>query len=193
MIFSDHGNGTRALDPPVYRSGVLCLDGVEIRTLNGHYVAIGMRPAPYPLGGEARDVVEDVRRLGGFGVAAHPGSERQTLQWTDWSSPVDGVEWLNADSEWRDENPMRLTRALLDYPFRPVETLAAMLDRPQQVLARWDRLTSTGRWSAWPRPTRMRASGSGDPTWYEDVVLARVPSYDVAFRTFSNHVLMPRP
>src|SRR5262245_30995511 len=32
IVFTDHGDGTRTPDPPVYRSGVLCLDGVEIST-----------------------------------------------------------------------------------------------------------------------------------------------------------------
>src|SRR5580765_1605945 len=69
IVFTDHGAATRTPDPPTYRSGVLCLDGVEISTSGGHYVAIDFRASPYPLGGEPRDVVEDVRRLGGFGIA----------------------------------------------------------------------------------------------------------------------------
>ena len=36
LIFTDHGDATRAPDPPSYRSGVLCLDGVEISTNGGH-------------------------------------------------------------------------------------------------------------------------------------------------------------
>src|SRR5438477_11647431 len=70
VVFTDHGDATRVPDPPTYRAGVLCLDGVEISTTRGHYVAIGMPPSPYPLGGERRDVVEDVKRLGAFGIAA---------------------------------------------------------------------------------------------------------------------------
>src|SRR5574341_1149335 len=37
VIFTDHGNGTRAPDRPQYRHGVLCLDAVEISTAEGHY------------------------------------------------------------------------------------------------------------------------------------------------------------
>ena len=36
VIFTDHGDGTRRPDPPAYRSGVLCLDGIEISTNGGH-------------------------------------------------------------------------------------------------------------------------------------------------------------
>src|SRR5919198_6196041 len=101
IVFTDHGDATRAPDPPTYRSGVLCLDGVEISTTGGHYIAIDMPAAPYPLGGEPRDVVEDVHRLGGFGVVAHPDSPKLQLQWTDWTVPFDGIELLNPDTSWR--------------------------------------------------------------------------------------------
>ena len=42
----------------------------------GHYAALGLGQAPYPLAGEPRDVVEDVRRLGGFGIVTHPLSPK---------------------------------------------------------------------------------------------------------------------
>src|SRR5262245_16160139 len=101
LIFTDHGDGTRVPDPPTYRSGVLCLDGLEISTGRRHYLALDMTPSVYPLAGEPRDVVEDVRRLGGFGVAAHPDSPKAELRWQDWSAPFDGVEWVNPDTSWR--------------------------------------------------------------------------------------------
>ena len=55
IIITDHGDATRTPDSPVYREGVLCLDGVEISTSGGHYLAIDMPASPYPLAGEARD------------------------------------------------------------------------------------------------------------------------------------------
>src|SRR6186997_1052166 len=95
VVFTDHGDATRRLDPPAYRSGVLALDGVEISTNGGHYMALDMPPSPYPLGGDARDVVEDVRRLGGLGIAAHPDSPKPELRWRAWTAPFDGMEFLN--------------------------------------------------------------------------------------------------
>src|SRR5689334_18308358 len=128
VVFADHGDATRTPDPPTYRSGVLCLDGVEISTNGGHYIAIDMPASPYPLGGEARDVVEDVRRLGGFGIVAHPDSPKAQLRWSDWTAPFDAVELLNPDSSWRilaDRGGIapkwRLLVALLHYPFRAPE------------------------------------------------------------------------
>jgi hypothetical protein len=93
VILTDHGDGTRPPDPAIYIDGILVLDGVEISTDEGHYVALDMPRAPYPLGGAGEAVVEDVARLGGFGVAAHPDSPKPQLRWTDERSPVDGSEW----------------------------------------------------------------------------------------------------
>ena len=145
-IFTDHGDATRPPDPPEYIDGVLCIDAVEISTRDGHYVALGLAaPAPYPFGGEADAVAEDVARLGGFGVAAHPDSPRAELAWTDWSVPVDGLEWLSADSEWRNEGRLRLSRAVLAYLWRPAGAMATLLDRPSANLEMWDRLGATRR------------------------------------------------
>jgi hypothetical protein len=190
VIFTDHGDATRAPDPPAYVEGVLCIDAVEISTNGGHYVALGMPPAPYPLGGEAAAVVEDVARLGGFGVAAHVDSTKHELAWQDWRAPIDAVEWLNADSEWRDESTVTLTRTLVDYFVRPAPALAAILDRPSATLDRWAELSRTRRVVALAAldahgGVRTRLEGSSR--------LAAGPSYEASFRTLSNRVVLDRP
>ena len=193
VIVTDHGDGTRRPEPPAYRSGVLCLDAVEISTELGHYVALDLPQTPYPLAGHPRAVVEDVHRFGGFGFAAHPGSPKAALRWSDWDAPFDGLEWLNADSEWRDEFWGAIGAVLLTYPWRPVETLGAMLDRPDAVLSQWDRLTQSRRVAAMAGAdahARLGYRQSVDP--YQDRVIARVPSYEVSFRTFVNHVILDR-
>ncbi|HUE90402.1 MAG TPA: CehA/McbA family metallohydrolase [Vicinamibacterales bacterium] len=193
IIFTDHGDGTRVPEPPAYRSGVLCLDGVEISTDHGHYVAIGLSRTPYPLAGHPRDVIADVRRFGGFGIAAHPGSPKAELRWDAWDAPFDGLEWLNADSEWRDEFWGSLGAVLLTYTWRPVETLAGLLDRPEAVLQQWDRVALTRRVPGLAGADAHARLGFGqrvDP--YEDRVLARVPGYEVSFRAFVNHVILDR-
>jgi hypothetical protein len=145
VIVTDHGDATRAPDLPDYRHGVLYIDAVEISTNNGHVVALGLPKSPYPLAGEARDVVEDIHRLGGIALAAHPGSAKPDLRWTDWETPIDGLEWLNGDSEWRDEPALTMARALLTYPFRPPQALALLLDRPDALIRQWDALTDHRR------------------------------------------------
>jgi hypothetical protein len=195
IVLTDHGDGTRKPDGPQYRHGVLVIDGVELSTQNGHYIAVGLSQAPYPLRGDARDVVEDVRRLGGFGIVAHPDSSKSGLRWHGWSTDFDGMEWLNADTEWRDEEWQQLARGLTRYPFRPAETLAALLDRPDATLARWDRLTQQR-----PVVALAGADAHARAGWRDDDVdgyrrgwFLRVPSYDASFRTFALRVLLDRP
>lgn len=185
VVFTDHSDASRLPDQPAYLHGVLCIDAVEISTDGGHVVALDIPQAPYPLGGEARDVVDDIHRLGGFAIAAHPGSMKPALRWRDWNVPVDGVEWLNADSEWRDEPPLMLARVLFAYPARGAAALAMLLDRPADVLQRWDALTVQRR-----VVTLAAADAHARLGWRSAESAARgvalpLPSYEQLFRTFS--------
>lgn len=191
VIFTDHGDGTRAPEPPAYLSGVLCIDGVEISTNGGHYVALGMPASPYRLGGEAEAVIEDVARLGGFGVAAHPDSARAELAWADWTLAFDGIEWLNADSEWRDEPRPRLVRALFDYILRPGPALASMLDRPVATLTRWD--TAASRRPIVALAAHDAHGGIGRGVEDGGRRGLAVPSYEASFRSFSTRAVLDAP
>ena len=186
VIVTDHGDGTRAPDLPDYRNGVLYIDGVEISTIDGHLVALGLPKAPYPLGGEGRDVVDDVHRLGGIAIAAHPGSPKLDLQWKDWDAAIDGLEWLSADSEWRDERPWAFVRTLLTYPFRAPQALALLLDRPEPVIRRWDELAQRRRVvgvAAADAHARVGVRSFGEP--YDSAGSLHFPSYANSFREFS--------
>jgi hypothetical protein len=194
IVMTDHGDGTRAPGPPIYRSGVLCVDAVEVSTTYGHLVALGVPQMPFRLAGHPRDVIEDVHRAGGFAVAAHPGSPKPALRWEDWQLPFDGLEWLNADSEWRDELWGTLARGLLTYAARPGETLATLIDRPASVLDQWDRLTVQRRVvgiAGADAHARLSVRSGSEP--YDDRVLARLPSYEASFRAFVNHVILESP
>ncbi len=195
IVLTDHGDGTREPEPPQYRSGVLVIDGVELSTQTGHYIALGLPRTPYPLRGEARDVVEDVRRLGGFGVVAHADSAKPALRWHDWNVPFDAMEWLNADTEWRDEGRGHLLRALARYPFRPAETLASLLDRPEITLQRWDALTQTRPVVALAGADAHARAGwlDDDANGYTRGWFLRIPSYDASFHTFAMRVPLERP
>lgn len=187
VVFTDHGDATREPDPPQYRDGVLCIDAVEISTSDGHLLALGLPQAPYPLGGEARDVVEDVRRLGGFAIAAHPVSNKPELDWRDWTVPVDGLEWLNGDSEWRDESAWSLARALFTYPARRVETLASLLDRPVAALRQWDAVGQQRKIVAIAGAdahARIGLRSLGEP--YDSTASVHMPPYERMFQLFSN-------
>jgi len=130
--------------------------------------------------------VEDIHRIGGIAVAAHPGSPKPELQWTDWDTPLDGLEWLNGDSEWRDESPMTLLRSLLTYPLRPVETLGRLLDRPDEVIRHWDALVQRRRVvavAAGDAHARLALRSAPDP--YDGSAALRLPAYERLFDAFS--------
>ncbi len=191
VIFTDHGDGTRPVSAPAYIDGVLCLDGVEVSTNGGHYVAIDMPAAPYPLGGDAAAVVEDVARLGGFGIAAHPHHPRPELAWNDWSAPIQGIEWINLDSEWRDEGLLELLRVPFDYLLRPAATIAMLMDRPVTTLGQWDALERSRSITALAAADAHgagRRNGEG-----RAAELGVGPSYESSFRTLSNTLLVERP
>jgi hypothetical protein len=201
VVVTDHGDATRPPAPPTYVAGVLVIDAVEISTNGGHYVAIGMPAAPYPLGGDARDVVEDVRRLGGFGIAAHPDSPKSELRWSDWEqAPVDAIELINPDTSWRVHafagdagSRLLLFRALLTYPARPSESIAQLLTDSAPLTRRWQGMATT-------RPVvglagadahaklALRNTEPGD-----NRLSVPMPSYEASFNALSVHVTPMRP
>jgi hypothetical protein len=199
IVITDHGDATRALDPPVYREGVLCLEGTEISTSGGHYIAIDMPPSPYPLAGEARDVVDDVKRMGGFGIVAHPDSPKPELSWTEWVAPFDAIEIFNLDTAWRRrvtgtgwQPKAGLFARLLTYPVRPTESITSLITR-SNVLYRWDALSRrrhlvTMAGADAHAQIALRAS---------DPIAARLsvplPSYESSFRALSVHVRTEGP
>ena len=139
IVLTDHGDGTRVPLVPAYRSGVLCIDAVEVSTNGGHVVALGLDgAAPYPMAGEPGDVIEDIHRRGGAAFVAHPDSPKPELQWRAWMTPYDGIEWMNADTEWRDETRTQLVGVAVRVLMRPPETIASLFRRPSVTLRRWD-------------------------------------------------------
>lgn len=194
IILTDHGDGTRSPDAPVYRSGVLTIDGVELNTTGGHYAAIGLPASPYPLAGTPDDVIEDVHRLGGFGTATHPGSPRSSLSWQDWDSAFDGLEWINGDSEWRDEPRLPIARALITYLLRAPQSLATLLDRPDSVLTRWDALAVHRKivgLAGIDAHARLGFQQRTDPD--AAAIHVPLPGYEASLRALSNHVVLDAP
>jgi hypothetical protein len=190
VVFTDHGDGTRPPLAPAYRSGVLCLDGVEISVDGGHYVALGLGPAPYRLAGAPADVIADVHRLGGFGFAAHPDSSKPALAWRDWTAPFDGLEWFNLDSEWRDDGAATLAMAALHYPLRPVAALGSLASRDQPLLRRWADLARTRRVVGIASvDAHARMGTEGDRAWMN----LRLPGYEALLSTAQVSVELAAP
>ena len=160
-----------------YRDGVLVLVGTEISTHQGHLLGLGMRRLPFPLARDARRALDDVRHLGGAAFVAHPASERDELAWSGWElgGPW-GLELLNMDSLWRRASWLTVLRGLPAYPFNPTYALARGLDRPDDVLSRWDALL------------RRR-----NVTGLAGVDAHGLPSYRNLFRVIRNYVLLDSP
>jgi hypothetical protein len=194
VILTDHGDGTRQPDPPAYLHGVLVIDAVEINTTAGHLVALGLlEAAPYPLAGHPRDVIDDIHRLGGWAIVAHPDSPKPDLRWRGQMTVFDGIEWLNVDSEWRDERPGRILASAARSLLRAPETIAALFSRPARTLDRWDA-------AARRRPTFGIAAVDAHANigWRENEeprqrTAFAMPTYEAMFRTAAQTVLLDTP
>jgi hypothetical protein len=200
VVVTDHGDGTRKTEPPSYRSGVLLVEGVEISTRGGHYVAVGMPRSPYPLGGEAADVVDDVRRLGGFGIAAHPDSPKPELRWSDWTAPVDAVELLNLDTSWRVHafgggavSKWLLLRSLLGYPVRGGEAIAQLLTASPALRERWLAMADQRPVVALAGADAHAKLALRDTEPGDNSFSVPIPDYESSFEALSVHLRPARP
>jgi hypothetical protein len=191
LVLTDHGDGTRQPIPPAYRHGVLVIDAVELNTSAGHLVALGLEQAtPYPLAGHPRDVIEDIHRLGGVAVIAHPDSPSPELRWRGQNVTADGIEWLNVDSEWRDDAPARLVATALRSLIRGPESIASLFSRPTPALGRLD---ATARQRATFTVAALDAHaniGWRDTEEPRQRSIIRRPTYEAMFRTVSQSVVL---
>lgn len=197
VILTNHGDATRRPDAPTYRNGVLCIDAVEINSREGRIVALGLSGAsPYPLAGAARDVVEDIHRLGGMAVMAHPDSPSPALRWRGGGPavPFDGVEWINADAEWRDDPIGRLLLTAARSALRPAESIATLFARPTRTLDRWDAMNrprSVFGLAAIDAHARIGGRDEDGPDGR--FTLIRRPSYETMFRLLGQVAVLNSP
>ena len=158
-----------------------------------------MPKAPYPLGGEARDVVDDVRRLGGFGIAAHPDSPKTELSWRDWSAPFDGIEFLNPDTSWREQIAAGIRRPR-DAAVAPAGAAPPLVSVPPGRIDRRPDSADTGAGpmgGGVPAPARRRRRRRGRPR--ADRLAVGRPGHDARgdpdpeLRRVLSHDVRPRP
>lgn len=137
VVLTDHST----LQPRVdghqgYHDGLLLLVGEEVNTSAGHLLSLGADrhvEQHGPLGLPA--LIGEISEAGGLSIAAHPTGRRP---WTDWTvDRMDGLELLNADSAWRDDNAVELARALVFLPFMPDGVFNSLIDRPDEAIRLW--------------------------------------------------------
>ena len=193
VVLTDHGDATAPIEAPRYVDGVLLIDGVEINTDAGHVVAMDLRRASvYPLAGDARDVVEDIHRLGGWAIAAHADSPQPGLRWRGSQMPVDGVEWLNVDSEWRSHTFSNVAATALRSTIRGPESVASLFRAPAPGLSRWDLLQRGGGSVGLAAVDAHARLGADDEEW-GSLARLRFPSYTGLFRSVAQVVVLPSP
>lgn len=121
----------------------LVIVGSEISTEAGHMLAIGIRAPTFKFSGTLREVLDDVRHLGGCAFAAHPTSPRGETRFTREDEPGNwGIEIVNGDTAWREASPLALALAAWTYPANAGFALARTLDSFETERALWDRVLS---------------------------------------------------
>jgi hypothetical protein len=186
LVMTDHDYETgKNTGEEGVRDGLLVLAGSEISNLDGHYLSLGVPDTIYRVGGYAREAVEDVRELGGFGIAAHP--DNPISPWCDFSIPgIQAIEIRNGDSTWRRESRLSLLRLSLSYFVNPDYAVLKLLSRPDGALGIWDRLNRTGH-----------VTGTAGADAHGCIPVGKrklkVLGYREVFRAFVNHILTEEP
>jgi hypothetical protein len=170
------------------RKNVLMLGGEEVETNDGHFLAMGVLPG-------WRDGVKEMdtaallaaaRKAGGTRIIAHPFGTGQDWNEKAWSKidDYDGIEIMNGDAEWRDNNPIELLMSALIYTVNPDLSLVRLVNRPEKTLALWDTLLR-----------RRHVAGTCGADAHARIYLGYgrsvgFPAYLRVFRVTKEHVLL---
>ncbi len=153
LILAEHvPEGAEGPLPAADRAGIypgpggrplLVMVGAELGTRDGHL--LGYQIPRLVRAGEARPagpVIDQIHALGGFAVVPHPLAYGG---WKAWDAPFDGIEVHNNAAEFRQELRPWLPFRLLQLAFSRGAVMRSMLDRPTDVLDRWETLLLEGR------------------------------------------------
>ena len=184
LVMTDHSTLQPLLDGyQGYHDGLLVLIGEEVNTSAGHLLVLGLDHHVEQQGDEGLQALLDtIDSSGGLAILAHPTGRRP---WTDWSvSPIQGIEILNADTAWRDDNLLEWIRALLFLGFLPQGALNSLIDRPDAAINRWQTLI---------QQQHLVGIGSVDahariPIWGDQIL--RFPSYTHMFGLLKTYVVL---
>lgn len=140
LVVTDHNR----VDPerfPERAGDPTLIVGSEVSTEAGHILAIGIRPPAFRFSGTLREVLDDIRFLGGCAFAAHPTSPRGETRFTRAEEPGNfGLEIVNGDTAWREASPFSLALAAWTYPANPSFALRGTLGQFSSERALWDQM-----------------------------------------------------
>ncbi len=140
IILTDHGRPNRAsLASQGWKNGTLVLAGSELSTNRGHLVGLGFDPPATSFSQNAEQAAREIESLGGFSVIAHPFSK---TRWS-WGKAMlyQGIEIIDSDTMAKKN----LFSALPYLPalfIKPQLYLLKTLERPDEPLKKWDRLSA---------------------------------------------------
>ena len=188
LMFSDHNT----LEPKLkglegWYGSVLVIIGCEINDAENrnHYLAFRI-DHEVESGVNAHEYVKYVKKMGGFGVIAHPAEKRTFSEayppypWTDWDvEGFDGIEIWNQLSEWMEGVTRRNIAWRILHPLRSIRYPV------WETLERWDKLN---------RERRVVGLGGIDVHGHKLKILKLIPveiyPYKVQFRSIRTHLLV---
>lgn len=191
LMFSDHNT----LEPKRqglegWHGRVLVIIGCEINDPDdrNHYLAFRINQEPEK-GLNAKSYVRWVKKMGGFGVIAHPAEKRAfsdaypPYPWTDWDvKGFDGIEIWNQLSEWLEGVTLR------NFPWRIWHPLRSIRFPVWETLERWDQIN---------RSKRIVGLGGIDVHGFHVKLFGFIPveiyPYKVQFRSIRTHIILDRP
>jgi hypothetical protein len=171
-----------AADPPEFA----VIDGEEVSTAAGHYLALGVSDSRWTRGPgyDTRALMASSRAHGAVNFIAHPYGLRDL--WSDWGAKdYDGIEIFNDDAIWRKNKVIDIAIAALLYPVNSRLALLRLARTPNENFAKWDELLAE-------RPVAGTCGSDAHANvLVNGVSIAHFPSYLSVFSLARQHVLLP--
>jgi len=160
------------------------LVGSEVSVGTGHYLVLDLPVTDARISGDPETVTRQIRRLGGFGIIAHPFKPGKT-GWTDWNvKGFTGIEILNGSSMVKRGSLLAMMAAPFLYPLNSDYCFLKFSAYPGRNLKKWDSLCREGRISG------TYGSDAHASVQLFEKHLLRLPSYESILRIASLNVLV---
>jgi hypothetical protein len=172
-----------AADPPEFA----VIDGEEVSTSAGHYLALGVSDSRWQRGSsfDDRSLMASSKRAGAVNFIAHPFGLRD--RWSDWGgADYDGIEIFNDDAIWRKNKVFDIAVAALLYPVNSRLALVRLARTPNENFAKWDELTRKRHVAG------ICGSDAHANVQVNHWSIARFPSYLSVFSLARQHVILPQ-